>query len=262
MNNSSCYYRKVLNFEKGMFDKYIDVVYLLTMENSDREQHYMEQLNKYKPHKKVIIQYNKGFKLCNKELYKQNTIYDLNDAYYQVFINAKKNNYKNIIIFEDDFFFDHTINQYIVDDIGNFITNTHFHIYNLGSALQLVIPDYKTNLQCLVSTNAHSVIYNYVYFEYYISNYEQNNIKIQNDLFWNKLNIIKYTYYKPICFQIYHLTENRKNWKLSKVSNFFINLLQLNKKHQPGFTIITILNYIVSLYIIYLIIKLSIGISI
>lgn len=257
MNNSSCYYRKVLKFDKGMFDKYIDVAYILTMENSTREKHYMEQLNKYKPHKKVIIQYNKGFKLCNKTLYKQNSIFDLNDAYYQAFIHAKQNNYKNIIIFEDDFFFDYTINQYIVDDIGNFITNTHFHIYNLGSTLQLVLPDYKTHLQCLMSACTHAVIYNHVYFEYYINNYEKNNIHIQNDLFWNKLELIKYTYYKPLCFQLYIKTDNRNNWKLSKVADFFINLLQLEKKHQPGYTITTILSYMVSFHIIFLITYIS-----
>ena len=54
--NNSCYYKKVLNFDNGMFDEYIDVAYLLTMENSKRKEHYMEQLNKYKPHKKIIIQ--------------------------------------------------------------------------------------------------------------------------------------------------------------------------------------------------------------
>ena len=67
--NNSCYYKKILNFDNGMFDEYIDVAYLLTMENSKRKEHYMEQLNKYKPHKKIIIQYNKGFKLCNKNFH-------------------------------------------------------------------------------------------------------------------------------------------------------------------------------------------------
>jgi hypothetical protein len=253
--NNSCYYKKILNYEKGMFDKYIDVIYLLTMENSTRKEHYMKQLNKYKPHKKIIIQYNKGFKLCDKKLIKQNSIFDLNDAYYQVFIHAKKNNYKNIIIFEDDFFFDHTINQFIVDDIGDFITNNNFHVYNLGSVLNLVLPYYKTNIKCLISTSTHAVIYNHKYFEYYIHNYEHNNINIQNDLFWNKLDIIKYTYYKPICFQLYIKTENRQNWKLVKVAEFFINILKLDVAHRPGYIIGPIAMYIISFHIIYLILN-------
>ena len=103
--NQHAYYYKLIKFDKGIFDKYIDMVYILTMENSKRVTHYMTQLNKYKPLKNILIQYNKGFKKCNKKLFKQNTIYDLNDAYYQAFLNAKNNNYKNIIIFEDDFFF-------------------------------------------------------------------------------------------------------------------------------------------------------------
>ncbi len=253
-----CYYKKILNFDKGMFDKYIDVAYLLTMENSDREQHYMEQLNKYKPHKKIIIQYNKGYKLCNKKLIKQNSLFDLNDAYYQIFIHAKLNNYKNIIIFEDDFFFDHNINQFIVDDIGKFITNNKFHIYNLGSLMHLILPNYNTSLRCISSASSHCVIYNNEYFEYYINDYEQNNIKTSNDLYWNKLNIIKYSYYKSLCYQLFVKTENRQTWKFIEVLVYFIDLLQLDKTHQPGYSIGNIFNYIVSFHIIYLILNILI----
>jgi hypothetical protein len=49
---------------------------------------------------------NKGFKNNDKKLWEKNTISDLNDAYYHAFLNSLQNNYKNIIIFEDDFFFD------------------------------------------------------------------------------------------------------------------------------------------------------------
>ena len=71
------------------------------------------------------------------------------------------------------------------------------------------------------------------------------------------IDIIKYTYYKPICFQLYPKTENRKNWKLSAIADFFINLIKLDVKHQPGYIIGNISSYIVSFYIIYLIVKLT-----
>ena len=103
MNQHSYRYELIKN-EKGMFDNYIDMIYILTMENSTRKEHYMNQINTYIPHKNILIQYNKGFKNCHKKLVKQDTMNDLNDAYYHAFLNASNNDYKNIIIFEDDFF--------------------------------------------------------------------------------------------------------------------------------------------------------------
>ena len=102
--NKNSYRYEMIESNEGMFDNYIDIVYILTMENSNRREKYMNQINTYTPHKKILIQHNKGFKKCKKQLYKQTSLYDLNDAFYHAFLNAKENNYKNIIIFEDDFF--------------------------------------------------------------------------------------------------------------------------------------------------------------
>ena len=96
--NSHAYRYELIENKKGMFDKYIDMVYILTIENSPRREHYMNQINKYCPHKNITIQYNKGYKLCKKKLYKQDSSYDLNDAYYHAFLNSLQNNYKHIII--------------------------------------------------------------------------------------------------------------------------------------------------------------------
>jgi hypothetical protein len=52
----------------------------------------MKQINEFIPHKNILIQYNKGYKCCKKELYKQISLYDLNDAYYHAFLHSLKNN--------------------------------------------------------------------------------------------------------------------------------------------------------------------------
>ena len=84
-----------------------------------------------------------------------------------------------------------------------------------------------------------------------------NNIAV--DEIWNKINIVKYKYYKPLCFQICENTENQNNW--GKESNMFYQLLcklfiqfcyflKLNKKVQPGYSIMNILGYIPFILII------------
>jgi hypothetical protein len=250
MNKHSYRYELIKN-EKGMFDNYIDMVYILTMEDSDRKEHYMNQINTYIPHKNILIQYNKGYKKCKKQLYEQNSWNDLNDAYYHAFLHSLRNNYKNIIIFEHDFFFDYTINQYIVDDIGKFITTNNYHLYNIGCLFHLSTPTLSMHLKSYFLISSHGVIYNRDYAYYYIKKYEKELNK-PNDIVWNDLNIIKYTYYKPLCFQIAIETENSSNWILSSVIIKINKLLNLHKNYQPGYTIINIISFIVSFHLIYL----------
>jgi hypothetical protein len=250
MNKNSYRYELIKN-KKGMFDNYIDMVYILTMENSDRKEHYMNQINKYTPHKNILIQYNKGYKYCKKQLYKQTSLYDLNDAYYHAFLHSLKHNYKHIIIFEDDFFFDDTINQYIVDDIGKFITNNDYHIYHLGNPFHISIPTFSTHIRNIIEILTHGVIYSRDYSYYYIKKYEKG-IKISNDLIWNDLNIIKYSYYKPLCFQTFPNTINRNTWPLKEITIPILELLNLNKSHNPGFKIFNLISLIISFHLIYL----------
>jgi hypothetical protein len=237
-------------FRKGLFDNYIDVVYILTMENSTRRNDYMEQIKKYNPHSKIIIQHNKGFKKCTKQLYKQNTIHDLNDAYYHAFLHAKSNNYNDILIFEDDFFFDRVKNEDI-HEIGAFIKNNDYHIYNLGPGVNISLPSTLKHHLSIISTCTHGVIYNIKYFDFYINKYNEG-FNMMCDNVWNQFDIIKYKYYKQICFQTFPITENIKNWPFSKIAIFFIKIMNLDKSHQLGFTILNILGYLVPIIVLVL----------
>lgn len=251
--NSHAYRYELIQRKSGMFDKYIDMVYILTMEDSTRRENYMAQIEKYNIHRNIIIQHNKGFKNCIKALAKQNTVCDLNDAYYHVFLDALKSNYKNIIVFEDDFFFDDTINQYIVDDIGQFITTNPYHVYNLGSTIHLSVPNLSglSHLRSFFYLVSHSVIYNRDYIYYYIKNYEKGFTK-SNDVLWLNLPIIKYIYYKPLCFQLFERTENSKNWICSEQLFKIINFVKLDKIHAPAYNIMNIISFIISFHLIYL----------
>jgi hypothetical protein len=254
--NSHAYRYEVINNEKGMFDNYVDMAYILTLENSKRKNVYMNQIEKYKPHKTITIQYDKGFKLCKKQLQKQDSINDINDSYYHIFLNALQKNYKNIIIFEDDFFFDDTINQYIVDDIGNFIKNNPYHVYNLGPIFHISIPNLISpcHIKSYLSTAAHASIYSRDYAYHFIKIYEKG-FTMQCDLIWNDLSIIKYSYYKQLCFQLFEQTPNRENWFLSKYLIQLHSLLKLDKYHQPGYKLLNIVSFIISFHLIYLFLR-------
>ena len=238
----------------GFFDKYIDMMYILTMENSNRTEQFINNIIKFKPHSQITIQINKGYKNINKQLYKQTSIYDLNDAYYHVFLHAKKKNYKNILIFEDDFFFDKLIDVNIVCDIGNFITNNNYHVYNIGSAFHFSIPYTITHHKSFFYFASHGAIYSELFINQYINDYN-NIITCAYDEYWNKFNIIKYKYYKPICFQLFVETENRKSWPVANFTINLVKLLNMDNSHKPGFYIINYVSYIILFIFLIILIK-------
>ncbi len=230
MNNSSYKYEIIKN-ENGMFDNYIDLIYIIITDIKYKD-HVINQINKYNPHKKIVIQY-----LLNK-----NDV-SLNDAYYNIFLNSLKNNYKNIIVLEDDFTFDYNINQLVVDDIGNFIKNNNYHIYHLGSLFHISVPSISMHLKSFYLTSSHGVIYNRDYVYYYIKKYELGLTKAF-DKIWLDFNVLKYTYIKPLCFK----KINAEN----KIFGKFIELFNLDKYHNPGYKIFNIISLIISFHLIYL----------
>ena len=271
--NNKCYYFKELNFDKGIFDDICDCCYVLLLENSTREKTLYEQLNTYKPHKKIIIQYNKVFKKCDKKLFKQTTTYDINDCYYQVFKDAEFKNYKNILVFEDDIIFDKKVkNNKIINDIKKLYKNYNVDIFNLGPLNYIYNPFYifnnRYNCKKLLQTSAaHAVIYNKKFRTIFIKSYQENKRK---DGFDEDINIFKYSdiysYKYPIAYQPISLTENMTNWSFFNinVSGFcikylkFFGILNSNnpiKAFYKYYYIITILNYIVSLIILIIIFK-------
>ena len=249
--NNKSYSYILYHIDNGLFDKYIDMMYILTMENSTRRDNYINNIYKYKIHSNVIVQVNKGYKKIKKKLYKQTSIYDLNDSYYHVFLHAKKNNYKNILIFEDDFFLDRMIDNDTVNRIGNFISCNKYHVYNICSALHLSIPYSLYHHKSLFYFASHGAIYSKLFVDKYIKDYK--NITVAYDEYWNNIFIIKYKYYKPLCFQLFVETENRKKWPFANFAIIMVKLLKMDETHKPGFTILTILPYILLIILILLI---------
>ena len=209
-HNKKCYTFKDFKFDSGLFDKYVDMTYVITMENSTRD--YMSQLKNHKPASNVRVQYNKGFKNCNKILKKQTTNYDLGDSLRNVFEDALSNGYKRILVFEDDFIIDKTKFKISdIDVIGDFLKTKNPNVYNLGTIFHVSLPNFTGphNLN-LYSTSSHAVIYNENYMKNYIKDYAKGKIEHTDRKYMSKFKVYSYKY--PIIFQTFPETDNMKNW--------------------------------------------------
>ena len=271
--NQKCYYFEDITLkETGFFDNIIDCCYVLTMENSKRSKNinYRLSIMGY-PCKKIRIQYNKGFRNCEKVLKEQKTNYDIIDANNNVFLDAKKNKFKNIMVLEDDFIFtDRVKNPEIIKDVENLFDSMDVNIFNLGPILFIYNPLYliyrKHNcIKCQFAPIAHGMIYSPKFYNKFTEEYRLN--KITNPHFdYNFNNFFIdgiYCHSNLLCIQSFSETENSKNWGphlFNKVTRFFIKILDLDSDYPlQGFKkanlIGYIFNFITYIVLIYLIIR-------
>jgi len=104
-HNTKCYTFKKIIYTEGFLDDSVDATYIIHLKDNGRLEHVYEQLKIYHPTKIVYIVFNEGFKICKKQNYITDTAEDLVDANIQNFRHANNNNYKNILVLEDDFIF-------------------------------------------------------------------------------------------------------------------------------------------------------------
>ena len=84
----ACYNFEKLSYESGLLDAGVDVTYIIHLENNNRYDNILKQLEKYKPSKTVYILLNKGFRKCNKQNITSSPA-DLTDSYLQIFKHIK-----------------------------------------------------------------------------------------------------------------------------------------------------------------------------
>ena len=243
-----CYRKETIHYKYGLFDNMIDAVYVLTMEDSTRRNDYMYQLEMFKPCSKVHIMHNKGYKKCEKKLCDKDNCFrvdisykDITHAYMNTLKDAKKNNYKNILILEDDFIFSSQIkNQDTIFQIETFLksiqnTNT---VYHLGT-IPIVSTYYGNHRKIIASIGCHAVFYN----SKSVGTLLKNEINI-DDFDLGLLKYVKrYCYHEPLAYQTFDETDNNSNWGkflfllgyiLRFIAVSILKLLNLDKKVEPG----------------------------
>lgn len=237
----SCYRFENIQYNEGLFN-IVDRTYVIHLEGNGRIDNIRNELDKYKPSNQCTIVFNKGFKKCNKpELPKQLPPYDLTHAYMTILEDAKKNNYKHILILEDDFFFDKSVKE-CSDDISKFLQqNTDKAMtYFLGCIPWIVYPSLTNHYKAIFRIGTHAVIYNETAINKLLN--ENTATIVDWDFLLNKLNA-SYMYYKPLCYQYITETENSKHWGESNIVSKAVCviavkiyfLLKLDTNITPGY---------------------------
>ena len=243
-----------IEFSKGTLDNCIDAIYVILLEGSDRTKNVYSQINKFKLCKKNYIQINKPYKQCYIEnLKKQNSSYHLIHNNIEIYKHAEINKFNNILILEDDFIFTEDIKKInIIKDLQNFIKTIDFNLLYLGNFFLFLPNLYNIKFPyILLNGTAHSIIYSKKSRNIILEKYKKiSNIKYLgfecHDIWYNSFLNKRYFYYKPLCFQPFSMTENRKNWSNNFI-DFILNFLKLDSEPINGMN-----NYYILIYIIYL----------
>jgi len=243
---NQCYKFDNIEFEHGLFNDCLDATYIIHLEGNGRLSDIKTQLYEYQPTNKVHILFNKGIK-CDKNIPNNIPPKDLVHAYFECFEDAEKNAYRNILILEDDFTFSEKIKEREhVENICKFIKTKEEEpiIYRLGCIPFCQIPcswDYK-HFITVFSGGTHSVIYTKMYRDELLQ-LDKNTITDWDDFNnWNKFYC--YTYYTPLCYQLFPETENSKYWGienpvfhfLGKILFSIYQFFGLNENVEPGYS--------------------------
>lgn len=222
-NNRKCYYYKRIKLnekEPGIFDDVVDAIFIILLENSPRKENVIKQLRQYNLHSNIIIQYNKGFKNCSKDLIEQKSNFDLLDANYQIFETSKKMGYKNILVLEDDFIITPNINKSdYITSIKKIVKDDDYNLISLGGLFFLVgIKDANITEPGYLGF-AQAVIYSHRYFDLFMNKYYYEFNHADEFTLVDK----KYLSKIPLIIQPFPETENKGNWP--KVNLYLWNIL-------------------------------------
>ena len=264
MNISSCYTFEQIEYSDGLLD--LDATYIIHLEGNGRIENIKSQLNEYHPSNLVYILYNKGYKICNKSADIDQPRRDLIDAFITVFNDAHQKNYKNILILEDDFIFSEKIKKKstqkkVMEFVNKKTNENENYIYLLG-CLPFLQRSYDDNTNILLyGIGMHACIYSRKCIEFVL---QQDQTKFNDWDYYTQMNITKYMYHEPLCYQLFPETENQKNWMsffgLKDVLVLLIRLCKLDVKEEPGYTIFYNISKVLPVVIILLLIFLLVAI--
>lgn len=236
---AECYYYKELSHDGGVFDASVDCTYVLIMHDSPREERMLDTLARTHTTSSVVLQYNYGYKKCEKGLVKNKPNYDLSHAYKTAFQHALNRGYKRVLVLEDDCEFDDRIHDAtITEDINTFVRERQPDIYTLGTAMCLPSP-----LDVLRGSNHHLLLFNtsshaVMYGEKFMKDIVDHPPMMGHIDFETNAHLSKYTYKKPIAYQTFPATDNAINgwgYTYHVLNTVFIRPLGLDTRVQPGF---------------------------
>ena len=235
-----CYRFEIVQGKEPLINS-IDATYVLHLENNGRIDSIKKELREFYPSKNTFILYNKGYKKCKKQLPGNETSYDIVDANLHIFKDAKEKGFKNILLLEDDFFFNKEIRDHCLN-VENFISSHDDFVYYLGNVPAIIFPYSWNHYRATFVMGSHAVIYS----EYYrnaLLRVPQDKIEDWDVFQFTFKPHLRFMYYKPLCYQLFPITENSQGWGnenifLRGLAIFvfqLFQLLKLNKQTSPGY---------------------------
>lgn len=235
----TCYEHREIELPRGHLDPSVDCTYVLIMHGSPREKQIYQELMKAEPTSKVILQYNQGYKKCDKALRKDGPNYDLEHALKHCFKDALSRGYKRVLVLEDDCEFDERIRDpSVIHDLNTFLVDKDPSVYNLGPFVPVVSPMSKiTNRKhqlLLYNAGSHANIYNERYMKHAI---DHDFMMGHTDMETNR-HMSKYMYKVPLAYQKIIPTENSQQgwgnvWPI--VEAIIVKPFGIDKDVQPGY---------------------------
>ena len=264
---SECYHNIKINLDTpGKLDSCVDVTIILTMEDSDRHEQIMNEVTKASLTSNIIVQVNKGYKKCNKNLEKQSSEYDLGHALKNAFKYALNNGLKRILVLEDDCEFDHKTIAYpeTCQSICNFLKHRDPEVYDIGhfgitfvNMFPYTFKHFKVN----TILGSESIIYNDIHMRKRISRPDKER-QVDREL---KHHGNKFCYFIPLSAQKVEETENSKKWYTTMgINNYELAkpLLKLTgynsdpvKVKQKCYIIANLFMFVLISYILYKLLK-------
>ena len=226
MNN--CYNFKDISLSLNNYlNDSVDCTYVIHLKNNGRYNSIIKELTNFQPTTKTYILFNDGYKKCYKKGIISSNI-DLINCYLTIFKHANFNNFGNILILEDDFFFSENIKDInICNHINNYINNNkNEYVYMLG-CLPTMYFGFGKHKNIVISLGTHATIYSALF----VKNHNKDSIEVQDwDEYLRKYN--RLMYYKPLCYQLFTGTVNSMNWTPGLSTNiikFLIKKCNLDK---------------------------------
>ena len=238
LKTMECYRIDTIKYEEPMFPAHaVSATYVLTMENSTRD--YRKNLDAARPTQTVHIQVNKGYRSCPKHnICDQKSHYDLSDAVYRVFVDARERGYHNILVLEDDFFFRDRVSDADTASVSSFVATQHFDCYSLGCLPIVSVPSAYSpfHLRFYYFGGAHAMIFSPHAQKKYIRDYSNDACSVGHvDMYYS--NTFRcHGYFKPLAYQLFEKTENYENWLLA--AKLMVKLAPtIDRTPEPWFSI-------------------------
>jgi hypothetical protein len=223
----SCYWLERITKNKTFpLDSVVDAAFILTMENSDRHAHIYNHMIPNIPVSNIYIQFNRGFKKCKKEMIVQNVANDVVHAYKNIFRISNENNFKYVMILEDDAVFSDRIqNVHVQNDIASFLSERPVSCYNFGPCPYLPNPLHllNTHRHNWISLSAHCCVYHSSFFKYLLNAELSNQTRVIFDNWMTNViafdditsrSLQCYSYKYPLVYQEYFTKDSNSQNKL------------------------------------------------